>query len=95
MELERPFSTIRPGGLPPLEVGEAMILADRMTVIGGAAAWIRWGAPPSGCHRFPHVRRTWGTCVLHAYCRAEYVRRATLGRRLGSNAPMWFDVACR
>ena len=61
------------GAPPPLEVGEAMIVADSITSFVGYAVRTRWGAKPSVCHRLPHVQRTWATrligCVFDAVVR--------------------------
>ncbi len=48
------------GGPPPLEVGEAMIVADSITIFVGSAVRTKWAGKPSVCHRLPHVQRTWG-----------------------------------
>ncbi len=40
--------------------GEAMIVADSITIFVGSAVRTRWAAKPSVYNRLPHVPRTWG-----------------------------------
>ncbi len=44
-----------------LWVGEAMIVADSITIFVGSAVRTRWGAKPSADNRLSHVQRTRST----------------------------------